>query len=84
LIPTPPVKYSLAPNPANDHVEFFDKFYEVIAISIYDGTGKLVIQETTNSNTYISISSLAAGLYYYKVKTASGYLHTGKLIISRL
>jgi extracellular elastinolytic metalloproteinase len=83
-ITPPPVKYSLAPNPANDHVEFFDKFYEVIAISIYDGTGKLVIQETTNSNTYINISALAAGLYYYKVKTASGYLHTGKLIISRL
>jgi extracellular elastinolytic metalloproteinase len=83
-ISPPPVKYSLAPNPANDQIKFFDKLNEVIAISIYDGTGKLVIQETTNSNTYINISELAAGLYYYKVKTASGYLHTGKLIISRL
>jgi len=78
-----PVNYSLTPNPANDHIIFNDIIAETVTINIYDGTGKLVIQQTANSNTNININILAAGLYYYKLKTASGYTHTGKLIINR-
>jgi extracellular elastinolytic metalloproteinase len=80
---TPRLIYSLAPNPANDHVQFIDKINEPVSIELYDGVGKLAMQESTNSNTEISIRTLAAGLYYYKVKTPSGDLHSGKLIITR-
>ena len=83
IIPKMPVQYSLAPNPANDHIVFNDSIEEIISIELYDGIGKKVIQETTNSNTNINISILASGLYYYKVKTASGYSNTGKLVITR-
>jgi extracellular elastinolytic metalloproteinase len=77
------VQYTLAPNPANDHVRFIDNTQESIMIELYDGTGKKVLSETTNSNTDIDISMFAAGLYYYKVRSAGGYSHPGKLIISR-
>jgi hypothetical protein len=78
-----PANYSLTPNPANDHIKFNDNVSELVTVNIYDGTGKLIIQQTANSNTDINITALAAGLYYYKLKTASGYTHTGKLIIHR-
>ncbi|HMG83384.1 MAG TPA: M36 family metallopeptidase, partial [Ferruginibacter sp.] len=80
---TTPVKYRIIPNPASDHIVFNDNVDETLSITVYDETGKKVIDETVNSNTNINTSMLAAGLYYYKVKTASGYLHTGKLIITR-
>ncbi len=71
--------FTITPNPASNFINLnLDNTLGTYKVSIYDTSGKLVLQ-AVNSNI-ISIASLKSGIYILKVKTATN-LMTKKLIV---
>lgn len=71
---------SIFPNPANDMLYFKSETTSPYTVSIYDITGKLIIQQTSPEK--IDVSKWPAGVYCYKIKDKENY-NCGRLIISR-
>jgi D-alanyl-D-alanine carboxypeptidase len=72
------------PNPAQNELMIIQKQNPNSQLNVFDALGQLIysthlIQNVTN----IDISSLANGMYYYRIDEANVNLKTGKLIILR-
>jgi len=76
--------FSIIPNPAKDYATIsFSKTVDNGTIAVYDMTGKQVIKQSLNGNTYkLNTQSLKSGLYVIKVKTATGN-YNQELIINK-
>jgi len=57
---------SLYPNPSNDNVKFTGNVSE-LDVSIFDFTGKLMLQQTVFSNEELSIEILPIGVYVVEI-----------------
>lgn len=54
----------------------------IICINIFNGLGKLLVSEKTNSNSYtLNTSGLRAGLYFIAIQTSSG-ITKSKFVVS--
>ena len=75
-------KMHIYPNPASNFVYFNlpDGHYE---LTIFDSTGKVVLQKDFELNTVyqspsqVSVENLYQGTYYYQLKSTTGMLHQG-------
>jgi hypothetical protein len=68
-LPGMPAEISLYPNPANDFIQVTGE--GVASISVYDETGRLVLQQT---GTRADISELAPGYYTVMAKDQESQL----------
>ncbi len=57
---------SLYPNPSNDNVKFIGNVSE-LDVSIFDFTGKLMLQQSVFSNEELSIEILPVGVYFVEI-----------------
>lgn len=71
---------SIFPNPARDLLYFKSELSAQYYVSIYDITGKLILQHT--SPEIIDVSKWPNGVYCYKI-TAQDNCVTGRVVISR-
>lgn len=76
------LKYRMYPNPSNGQVNFqLSSNVNQGHISIFDYTGKLMIQKTISaSNNSIDVAHLSAGIYFVRIQTAS-QIGTKKLVV---
>ncbi|MFH1937709.1 MAG: T9SS type A sorting domain-containing protein, partial [Bacteroidota bacterium] len=81
----PDVEVHLAPNPASGNMTV--TLSEVIKnglFEVYSAQGKMIRQYPLNSiSGTLDVSSLANGMYYYKVTDGSKKLNTGSFIIAK-
>jgi hypothetical protein len=70
---------NIYPNPASSII-YIENSHSIEAIEIVDLTGKLCYQIKESNVTEIDISFLPKGLYYLKVKTASGGVGIRKVV----
>lgn len=71
---------TLYPNPAEDKIKFSGA--SVSEISIYDLTGKLVLETNTILNNEVSLNNLQTGIYQVVLKTGNS-ISTQKLVIKK-
>jgi|GEM_PF-2984435 len=71
------------PNPASDEIRISRQAGKSATLELLDALGRVVLSYPLNANeSTCSISTLAAGVYTYRVK-AEGVLQTGKLVVQR-
>ena len=70
---------SIYPNPSSDYVNIEIKNQSIAKVSIFDMSGKLVLEKNNISNTQISVGNLNKGVYIIKIETSKG-LFQEKLI----
>ena len=67
------IQLSVFPNPTTGQIYIQGELAGVTAITVYDVTGKLVLQKrVVSADGNIDISHLEKGIYYITVKTAQG------------
>jgi hypothetical protein len=66
--------YAVFPNPARETISVQGE--GIVGIQIFDLSGKLVIENTSNSGNSISVSDLTTGLYTIKIETIHGTMST--------
>lgn len=72
--------FNFYPNPAKEYIVVDAK--EAAAITIADGSGRVLLSRATASDQQIiPVSQLATGTYYISVRNASGVVSTKKLVI---
>lgn len=71
---------TLYPNPAEDKIQFSGA--AVKEVSIYDLTGKLVLEATNISNNEVSVNHIQTGIYQVVLKTGNS-ISTQKLVIKK-
>lgn len=76
-------KISLFPNPANDHLVLSTPAGVKGTLQLYDVNGKKAVNNTIEgTDTKVSTSNLAEGLYFYQVNDADGkQIQNGKIVI---
>ena len=77
------VEMMLYPNPAKDNLEFRIKNSELnqlLKLTIYDITGKQLIQKQITSTATINIGTLAKGIYIVEVSDKAGNAVRRKLV----
>jgi hypothetical protein len=81
MIPTNASYYELYPNPACSKL-IIENALEISEVNIYNCTGRLMLNYTTNSEPTINIniSNLSSGLYLVELKLFNGQITTEKLI----
>lgn len=63
---------SIFPNPATEKIYINSPFTEKeLTAELFDVTGKLVLSEKINSNSFVDVSSLNNGMYTLTIKTES-------------
>jgi len=74
-------EFVVTPNPAKDFVSIsFPSRFEKATVSVYSSLGQLVLlQEVSNQSAVLSLNSMSAGMYLYKIQTDS-YSQTGKIV----
>ena len=73
--------YSVAPNPASDHLEIISSEYSVeVHFSLTDISGRRVINQKTYPNESINISHLTSGIHIYTISHGK-YTSTGKVVV---
>ncbi|MCP4437851.1 MAG: T9SS type A sorting domain-containing protein [Aureispira sp.] len=78
------IEVKVYPNPFKEQttLEIEGGNYEGLELSIYDITGKEVMQyQTTENSILIQRNQLPQGIYIYQLKGNQQLIHTGKLII---
>lgn len=75
----------LFPNPANDkiYLQLGKDDYQKHEISIYDLSGRVVLNERKSSGESIDITSLSDGIYFTKIQLNNGEFENQKLIVER-
>lgn len=80
--PNEPEKIKVYPNPANDFIYIEgDIVISDGQFEIYDVGGQLRMKENTLSSAPINVSTLEAGIYFYKI-TDHNTMISGKLVIA--
>lgn len=79
------VDLTVGPNPATDHLLIRKAFNSKAVFTLYDITGRKVVEEKiVNTTNSIDVNSLPAGLYIYEVKDENNDAEkTGKIIIKK-
>lgn len=79
------LEFTVGPNPASDHLIIGNTVQAKNIFSLYDLTGRKVMEEKIeNTSTTINISSFPIGLYIYSIKDENNTaLKTGKLMIQK-
>jgi|GEM_PF-6322499 len=81
--PDEPVQIKVYPNPANDFIYIEgDMLSHTAEYEIYDLGGRLRLKENNISSTPINVSTLEAGIYFYKI-TDHNTTVSGKLVIAK-
>lgn len=68
------------PNPATDVLHFTDAT-QIGHIQILDQKGAIILKANNLQNKSLDIMKLQAGVYFVKVVSVDGYIHTKKLIV---
>lgn len=78
-------KFSIYPNPAQNHFIFQDEEGNVELFEIYTLDGKLIetVQVNNSGNNSVDISGLANGIYSLVLRQGENTLGTQKLVVSR-
>jgi len=78
-------KFSIYPNPVQNHFTFQDEEGQVEFFEIYSLEGKLIqtVQVVNRGNQSVDISSLANGIYSLLLRQGKNILGTQKLVVSR-
>ncbi len=64
---------NLSPSPTHDHLKITSVQNNILASSIFDITGKLLLNKKLNAaSLHLDVSSLAAGLYFLVLETPKG------------
>ena len=72
---------TLFPNPFSSvlHISNVDK--EQVTINLYDGAARLLLSSiVVGEQDYIDTTTLAAGMYWYEIKSSDGFSEKGKII----
>lgn len=72
---------SVYPNPASEKIYIDLSGEKELSISLFDVTGKLIINKTINANSFVDISFLNNGSYTLTIKTESGAINKKITII---
>jgi hypothetical protein len=83
-VPATPGKFKIYPNPAQNYItiDTGDNFNDDLTVSIYDITGKQVMQTLLRGNK-LDVSGLFGGLYIVKVAGRNINVQPVKLLIQR-
>jgi len=73
-------RLQIFPNPFNDILNFILDGDEIIELIIYDTFSSKVFYRKFNIDLIINTEKFSEGIYFYKFKTKSGLVKTGKLI----
>jgi hypothetical protein len=76
------VSWNLYPNPAND-VVYITLPLGVHRLEVFDLTGRMVEQTTTQGNLELSFADQPEGVYLVRLTTAGGEQSTRRVIIAR-
>lgn len=66
------------PNPTNG-ILYLEKIADFESIKIFDAVGKLLFNTSKNLSSVVDLSSYAAGVYFYQIKTQTN-TYTGKIL----
>ena len=76
--------YSVYPNPFNTSITFKteNRFIEEAFLTLFDPTGKEVLQQTFNNSNTITINrkQLFSGIYFYTIRSENVVLQSGKIM----
>jgi hypothetical protein len=77
--------FNFYPNPVHNLVYLSSKLYEPLSYVLYNAaSGQVVYKTSFRQSGTADISSLAAGIYLYQVKTGNGsVVETGKLTVAK-
>lgn len=70
---------NIYPNPASDKI-FINSENKIVAISIFDITGKIIIEKNNIQENAIDVSNIKSGIYFCKIIDNKGKISTQKLI----
>ncbi len=74
--------FTLYPNPASETVSIRTGLGYPLKMSVYDMTGKKLLENTLeNENAKTDVSGLSGGIYFVAVDDASGKRHVSKLTV---
>lgn len=76
-------KLIVYPNPAHDQIQFAINLQgvKIEEIAIYDISGRLMLNEKTDSYLFsYNVSHLPTGVYVVKIRSNKGDLFTGKFV----
>lgn len=80
LVKTMPVPFLISPNPFNSHLNITSENGPILAIQIFDITGRNVYTyEGTQNSIILQPDKLQTGIYALKVKKHDGW-HTAKIV----
>ena len=69
------------PNPAKSDLTIITDFEENYEISLFNIRGQVMLTKNVNTKrSNINIESLTKGVYFIKIKTASGIVSTQKMV----
>ncbi|MBP7511292.1 MAG: T9SS type A sorting domain-containing protein [Bacteroidia bacterium] len=69
----------LYPNPFKEELNL-KEFEGIFTLSIFDVRGDLVLLKEMERDIKIKVDELESGLYFYKLQTANGQFHSGKIV----
>lgn len=69
---TQEVSFNLYPNPSSGFVTIETKINQAATITIYDVSGRIMIQQPLKGTTSLNIGEFAKGLYFVEVSHANG------------
>lgn len=66
------------PNPTTGEIRWEGLEQEEVTLRVYDGLGRLCLQQTTSDNR-ANLSALSPGLYYWQLVTSGRKVYAGKI-----
>jgi hypothetical protein len=74
--------YTPFPNPANTNIQFLGLNPSInYKLNLFDSKGKLILNNSFQSNNSINTSELPNGLYIYTIQTPDTKIQSGKISI---
>ncbi len=71
----PEVSVAVFPNPASHFLTIESPLSQILCVQVYDNSGRQISEEKNASfYTSLDVSMLPSGLYFMKIKTASGWI----------
>ncbi len=77
--------FNIYPNPAQNQITINTNNTEIMFVTIYDLTGKVMLKNayTGKNNATINIDSFLPGVYVVKINCKNGALYTNKINVAR-